>query len=338
VKKVVYGFFLALLLGPALSPAAPRGAYVRPNYVPLGEWARANVFGVHWLERDKTVELTGHGARLTFNVDSRSDARRAQINGVQVWLAFPILYQNGRAFISQIDLSGTLGPVLSPPVSPRGINIKTICLDPGHGGNDPGFQVGSSDEKKYTLLLAQEVRAQLKAAGFNVVMTRTTDIKIPLEDRPAMARRNGADLFVSLHFNSTEQGRNEAKGTEIFCLTPAGATSTNARGEGDTQWVAGNRNDEKNMLLAYQMQKSYERNLGVEDRGVKRARFQVLREATMPAILIEGGFMSHPAEGRKIFDPAYRRQMARAVVDGIQAYKRIIKGSPEPEAKETRSK
>jgi N-acetylmuramoyl-L-alanine amidase len=326
VKKAACAFLLALLLVPSLPAATPHGGRARPNYIQLGEWARANVFAVHWLERDKTIELTGHGSRLTFNVDPRSDARKAQINGVQVWLAMPVLNQNGRVLISQIDLSETLGPVLAPPRSPRGIKIKTICIDPGHGGNDPGFQVGSNDEKKYTFLLAQEARTQLKAAGFNVVFTRNTDVKIPLEERPVIARKAGADLFVSLHFNATEQGRNDVKGTEIFCLTPAGAFSTNARGEGDTRWVIGNRNDEKNMLLAYQMQKSYEKNLGVEDRGVKRARFQVLREATMPAILIEGGFMSHPAEGKKIYDPVYRKQMARAIVEGILAYQKAIKG------------
>jgi N-acetylmuramoyl-L-alanine amidase len=325
VKKAASAFVFALLLAPWLY-AAPRGGNARPNYVSLSEWARANVFTIHWLERDKIVQLDGHGAHLTFNLDARSDARRAQINGVQTWLAFPILYQNGRALISQIDLENTLGPVLSPPRNRPGVEIKTICIDPGHGGNDPGYQVGSNDEKKYTLLLAQEVRTQLKAAGFNAVLTRTTDVKIPLEDRTIIAKRNGADLFVSVHFNSTETGRNEAKGTEIFCLTPAGATSTNARGEGDTRWVTGNRNDERNMLLAYQMQKSYSKSLNIEDRGVKRARFQILREATMPAILIEGGFMSHPAEGRKIYDSAYRKQMARAIVEGIQAYKKAVKG------------
>src|SRR4051812_34551298 len=107
---------LALLLVP-WSPAATRGGVVRPNYVSLSEWARANVFTVRWLERDKTLQLEGHGTRLTFNVEARSDARRAQINGVQTWLAFPILYQNGRALISQIDLTETLGPVLSPPAN-----------------------------------------------------------------------------------------------------------------------------------------------------------------------------------------------------------------------------
>jgi N-acetylmuramoyl-L-alanine amidase len=325
VKKAAYGLMLAWLLAPAMH-AETRGGYVRPNYVSLSEWARANVFTVHWMERDKTLQLDGPRAHLTFNVEARSDARRAQINGVQTWLAFPILYQNGRALISQIDLAETIGPVLSPPKSPGGFRIDTICLDPGHGGKDPGNRAGSNEEKKYTLLLAQEVGTQLRAAGFRAVLTRGGDSFVELSDRPAIARKRGADLFVSLHFNSTEDGRNEVKGTEIFCLTPAGATSTNARGEGDTRWVTGNRNDEKNMLLAYQMQKSYEKNLNIEDRGVKRARFQVLREASMPAILIEGGFMSHPGESRKLYDPAYRKQMAKAIVEGIQAYKKAVKG------------
>jgi N-acetylmuramoyl-L-alanine amidase len=83
----------------------------------------------------------------------------------------------------------------------------------------------------------------------------------------------------------------------------------------------------QNTFLAYQVQKSLTRTLDVEDRGVHRARFAVLRDAVMPAILIEGGFMSHPVEGRKIFDPAYRRQMARAIVDGVGAYKRAVEQS-----------
>jgi N-acetylmuramoyl-L-alanine amidase len=78
------------------------------------------------------------------------------------------------------------------------------------------------------------------------------------------------------------------------------------------------------MFLAYLLQRTLTKNLGVEDRGVHRARYAVLRDAVMPAVLIEGGFMSHPSEGKKIFDPAYRRQMAKAIVDGILAYKQAV--------------
>ena len=308
---------------PARKP--DRAPVAHGNYVRLDEWSRANEFQIRWLKRDETLQLSNRLARLVFIVDPRQDSCRAEINGVEVRLLVPLVYQNGAPFISQLDLDKTLRPVLLPPANARGIKIKTICLDPGHGGKDPGFIVGAHREKQYTLLLAQDLRDQLAKAGFKVRLTRTTDAFIPLPARPALARRSGADLFVSLHFNSTQAGRDEVKGTEVYCLTPVGAPSTNAQGEGaGAGWFAGNRHDEKNMLLAYQVQKSFAKSLQIEDRGVRRARYAVLRDATMPAILIEGGFMSHPVEGKKIFDPAYRRQMAQAIVSGITAYKKIV--------------
>ena len=295
-------------------------------YVRLGGWARANEFAVRWLERDRSLQLSNRLARLVFNVDPRLDCRRAAINGVEVWLAFPILYRNGATYISQLDLEDTLAPVLSPPANPPGLKVKTICLDPGHGGNDPGYRLGSRNEKDYTLWLGQELRDQLKRLGFTVLMTRGTDVKVPLDVRPELARRRGADLFISLHFNSAGAHHPEVDGTEVYCLTPEGAFSTNAGGEGNTRWCAGNRHNEKNMLLAYHIQKALVKHLGVDDRGVKRARYEVLRDAAMPAILIEAGFMSNPAESRRIFDPAYRRRMAQAIVEGILVYKRIVRG------------
>ena len=130
---------------------------------------------------------------------------------------------------------------------------------------------------------------------------------------------------MSLHFNAAPTSASTVRGAEVYCLTPAGAPSTNAQGEGaGAGWFAGNRFNEKNMFLAYQVQKSLTKNLAVEDRGVHRARFAVLRDAAMPAVLIEGGFMSHPVEGRKIFEAAYRREMARAIVGGLLAYKRQV--------------
>src|SRR5207247_442321 len=115
--------------------------------------------------------------------------------------------------------------------------------------------------------------------------------------------------------------KNEVKGAETYSLTPVGASSTNAGGEvTDGGHQPGNRFDDQNEYLAYVIQRSLRNNMGVEDRGVRRARFAVLRDAVMPAVLIEGGFMSHPAESQKIYNPAYRRQMAGAIVRGILAY------------------
>jgi N-acetylmuramoyl-L-alanine amidase len=285
------------------------------------DWARTHGFERRWLKRDESLELTDqHGTRWQFLVDSRE----ARLNNLQVWLLFPLAFHDGEPFISQSDLGHTLRPLFTPERNADGRKIKTICLDPGHGGKDPGNRVGARQEKDYVLRLAFELRDQLKRAGFKVYLTRSTDTFIELPDRPGIARRRQADLFVSLHFNATGEGRSEAKGAEVYALTPAGAPSTNARGEGGGGPAPGNKFDGKNILLAHEIQKSLVHQLAVEDRGVRRARFAVLRDAAMPATLIEAGFMSHPVEGKKIYDAGYRRQMARAIADGIASYKRIV--------------
>ncbi len=134
-----------------------------------------------------------------------------------------------------------------------------------------------------------------------------------------------ADLFISLHWNSAGQGGSEVKGVETYCLTPAGAPSSNTGNDASgAETRAGNRFNAENLYLAYVLQRSLMRELGVEDRGVHRARFAVLCPSVMPAVLIEGGYMSNPAESKKIYDAGYRRQMAKAIVNGVQSYKRQV--------------
>ncbi|MGA2864734.1 MAG: N-acetylmuramoyl-L-alanine amidase [Verrucomicrobiota bacterium] len=324
--KSVFALGLALAGGLACAQGGPRPAEQvqigGKEYLRLSDWARTNGLEVRWLKRDETLQLSSRSARLFLTVDSCE----ARINGIEVWLLAPIAARNGTAYIAQQDLQSTFHPILSPPrPNPRAGAIKTICLDPGHGGKDPGYCVGANEEKRHTLLLAQELRQQLTRAGFKVTLTRNSDSSVGLPARPELARRRHADLFVSLHFNAAEASPNSVQGTEVYCLTPAGACSTNARGEaGNASWCAGNQFDDKNLCLAYQMQKSLTKNLETHDRGVKRERFAVLRDAVMPAILIEAGFMSHPAEGRKLLEPAYRRQIARAIVEGLVAYKHLV--------------
>lgn len=289
------------------------------GYVRVTEWAKWQGLQWRWLKRDESFQLTNKTARLQFTVDSRE----ARFNGLQVWLLHPLVTQGNAVYISQLDVDTTFRPLLAAPRNDPGKKVRTICLDAGHGGRDPGNQAGGRREKDLTLRLASELREQLQKVGFKVVFSRTADKFIELSDRPALAQKRGADLFVSLHFNGAASSG--AQGSEVFCMTPAGAASTNARGEGaGSGSYAGNRNNPKNLLLAYQIQNSLVRTLNSEDRGVRRARFEVLREATMPAVLIEAGFLSHPVEGKKIFTVEYRRQMARAIVEGIQSYKKVV--------------
>ncbi len=317
-------FFASLFLvfGLVLARAA---VFDGQAYVPVADWARANGLHCAWLKRGDEMVATNRTTRLVFDVDSHY----VGINRVQVALSFPIANQKGVVMVAQFDLDAAIRPLLFPLRYVKPAAIQTICLDPGHGGRDAGNQAGWHFEKVYTLALAAELRDQLRQAGFDVIMTRSKDSYVELPDRPALANRRNADLFVSLHFNATPVGKNEVEGPQTYCITPVGASSTDAQGEGGNHGpTAANRHEDESLLLAYQIQKSLVGTLDTNDRGVRRARFAVLRDARMPAVLIEGGYMTNPYEGKKIYTTAYRRQMAQAIVKGILAYQKLTLAPP----------
>jgi len=297
-------------------------------YTPLADWADANGLRLVRSGRSEAVLVTNRLTRLLLAKDSRT----AQVNGVNIALSFPVAVDKGVAFIAQLDADKTIRPLVFPQM-PLARKIFTICLDPGHGGRDTGYRVGRffpRSEKTYTLALALELRSQLQSAGFNVILTRDKDIYPELPVRPDIANRKGADLFVSLHFNSFPADPASVQGPETYCITPVGAASSNdSEGAGAGHGAcAANRVEDKSLLLAYQVQRALVRDLGLTDRSVRRARFEVLRSAQMPAILIEAGYMSHPVEGKKIFDPAYRKQLAAAMVKGILNYQKLTAPPP----------
>jgi N-acetylmuramoyl-L-alanine amidase len=314
-SAVLFLLGLLLLTGPARADIINgRG------YVSLAVWARANGLGAFSLNSGTEYVLTNRNSRLIFNQDSADST----INGVNVRLSFPIA-KGG--LVSQSDADKTLRPLVFAQ-RPSARKVRTICLDPGHGGRDTGNRVGRffpRCEKTYTLALALELRRQLQLAGFNVILTRDKDVYPELPTRPDLANRRGADLFISLHFNSTPTDAGDVRGPETYCITPVGAASSNdAEREGlGAGPCAANRFEDKSLLLAFQVQRSLVNRLNANDRGVRRARFEVLRIAQMPAILIEGGYMSHPAEGRKIFDAGWRQRMAAAIVRGIVNYQKL---------------
>lgn len=315
-----------LICGSAWAGRSPIGSMPQARagqgegYVRLSDWARANGFEMRWLNGGQTVQLRNRSWQMIFP----SNSREAIMGPVHVCLSYPVIARGGSAYISQVDLETAIRPLLTPPRNAGGARIRNIVIDPGHGGKDPGNIVGSQQEKKYTLLMAQELADQLRKAGFNVSLTRTSDVFVELPLRPEIARRRAADLFISIHWNKLP-GNSQIRGAQTFCLTPAGASSSNSGGHGGAGSSPGNRNNAKNILLAYMVQRSLLHLPGMEDRGVRRARYWVLRDATMPAILIEGGFMSNPAEARRIYDAGYRRQMARAIVEGVLAYQKAVK-------------
>lgn len=218
-----------------------------------------------------------------------------------------------------------------------GANVRRIVVDAGHGGKDPGTRSGSLREKDIVLDIARLVRDELLAAGFEVIMTRDTDVFVPLEKRAFIANDSGADLFLSIHANAARNHR--ARGLETFYLNLADSPEAEevAARENATarvrmsempklieQIMNNNRIDESRELAGAMQQAMARRVLGREkhplNRGVKTAGFHVLLGAKMPAILVEVGFVSNRTEAKLLRTEAHRKKLARAIAEGVTGY------------------
>lgn len=286
--------------------------------VDLLVWGQKQGFVSRWNPRTGDLLLTNRWARLAF----KADTARLELDGVLVWLEWPVIKDRERPYLSAQDLNSVLNPLLKPAKYPAGKRIRRIALSAGHGGKDPGNMEGARQEKTYTLKLAREVEKRLRAAGFDVVQVRDRDEFVPLEERPARANRRQADLYLALHFNGAPSGSGTAQGAETFALTLNNGHSTNGGRSSGTQ--RGNRQDRENLLLAFQIHRMILNSAGLADRGVKHANFVELRDTQMPAAYVEGGFMDNREDSLKIFSDQERGQLADAIVDGIQAYRRLV--------------
>ena len=171
----------------------------------------------------------------------------------------------------------------------------------------------------------------LEAKGLRVVMTRDDDSFLPLEERADLANVAAADtIFVSLHFNSANDG-GRANGFEVYSITPQGAASTGDAAPAIDQFegAPGNEFEGCSLALATCVQHSLLGHIPQVDRGVRRARFAVLRLTRAPAILIEGGFLTNNQESREIDDPAWRERLAEAIAQGLENYRDVaVYGKP----------
>lgn len=254
----------------------------------------------------------------------RLDSREAILNGVRHWLSFPVRRKDGELWISRMDVSRTIDPVFRPLGVDGVRSFDTVVLDPGHGGHDKGASSALGLEKEFALDLARRVKSRLERAGLKVVLTRNSDIFIPLEGRPAVAAKYAKSIFVSIHFNDASW-RPAASGMEIFCIPPRGTPPTGqekplAR---DMEMLPGHNLEPQNFLLANTIFNSMRGKVSAMDRGVKRARFKVLQLAKVPAVLIEAGFLTNPGEARQIASSAWRDAMADAISNGILEYRKL---------------
>lgn len=289
---------------------------------------------------------------LVQNVTIDPQQIRIQLaEGVQ---AANYVLQNPFRLVFDVHPSAAVEVPTRPTEAPRDLpGIRTIVLDPGHGGTEVGA-IGPSgiQEKELTLQIARELSGKLgNALGVRVVLTRYDDANLEHVKRTAIANQNKADLFISIHLNSSLGAG--AHGAETYFLSQQ-ATDINAARRADAENLAGetatpdpeaaqdlelilwdlaqSRHMAESQRLANLIQNELNQALQLKNRGVKQAPFLVLKGAAMPAVLVELGFISNPDEEKKLQDPAYRDQLLDALTRSIGRYKALVDGENAPPA------
>jgi N-acetylmuramoyl-L-alanine amidase len=306
------------------------------------EWQVIKVDGRDFLSVDNIAKFYGFpdpvvdGPNIKLGSDRnelqfRVGSRELLLNGVRNWLSFPVFVRDEKILVSRIDLAKTIEPQLRPNMIKNLGRVQTIVLDPGHGGFDKGAISGYGYEKDYTLDVARLIRPLLQAKGFRVIMTRESDVFIPLELRARIANATHDSVFVSIHFNATDRDP-AATGFEIYSLTPRGAPSTHE------DWLTqmsiniqnGTEADAASVELSSCIYHSLLGHIGEFDRGIKRARFAVLRQTKIPAVLVECGFLTERGESRLIAKPEWRKRLADAVCTGIDNFRTLAENKKRP--------
>lgn len=225
------------------------------------------------------------------------DRHYALYNRIPIQLPAAVQYGPEKTYrVTPGTLRNIIAPLLTG-VYPRN-SIQRILIDPGHGGHDAGALGKSSKEKDLNFLLAGEIAAALRRAGFQVILSRGNDTFLTLKQRVALVRKVKADLFISVHHNSSKKNL-QASGIECFARRSPRPEDT---------------------VLAAMLQQELIHGTGSIDRGVKFANFAVLRNNPVPAVLIEAGFISNAAEEKNLNSPRWRQRAAQAVARAVMRF------------------
>mgnify|MGYP003639830403 CR=1 FL=1 len=285
---------------------------------------------VAWPEPGRRAVFSSAWTKL----EIEADKREITLNGLRLFLGDAVAAQGGKLYLSRVDLEVLVGPILrSATYASTRREPRTIVIDAGHGGKDGGTRNSKLklNEKAMALDVAQRLEALLEREGYKVIMSRSDDTFVDLEERAIHANKAKADLFVSIHFNAVVEG-SPVKGTETYIMTPQyqRSTSSGETDAGDKIGYPGNATDAWNAILGYQIHRQLLDELQTVDRGLKRARFVVLKLIDCPAVLVEAGYVSNEGEARKIATPAYRQKIAEALATGVARYAAQVRAAATP--------
>ena len=337
-----------LKLDPSLSTDIK--VYESVQYVPLIKLCET--YGIEWKWDNfiRTVIIAKNG-----KIVLRPGSDRILVNGEERRLSSPVVFTNGAVFVPVTFVKNDLGLIVEarPSVekgfekmpeirAPGKYSIKAIVIDAGHGGKDPGAigrRLGTR-EKYLTLSIAKKLKRILEDNGIRVIMTRDSDEFISLPERVRIANSSGADLFISVHINASRS--RSMNGFECYYLSEA--TNDNARAleafenatlktdEGTivehsssldkTLWdMKLTENRRESAQLAGDICSTVDNSLVTRNRGVKTARFYVIKFTRIPSVLAEVGYLSNKFEELKLKDDGYTDRMADIIAKGILTYK-----------------
>jgi N-acetylmuramoyl-L-alanine amidase len=322
----------AIIRGPATAIATRSLRMNGTLYIPVPAILRAYGLSLFTTDGSRYVFASD---RLQLEITPGSP--EAKINGETVRMDGPAAWVDGALMVPIYLAIQTLSARFPPeegPATPPGKGRIRVVLDPGHGGIDSGA-VGEkeTEEKAVVMEIARRVKTILEKRGFEVAMTRDTDVFIPLRGRARLANRRRAEIFVSIHANAAYN--QVAEGVETFYYAPAfdflsqslailenavlklEAGKENGEGDGNGEDGAIPGRMLKSVRLAQRIQNRLVDATEGPDRGVKGAEFYVLKYTRMPSILVETGFLSNKLENGLLQDAAYRVRVAESIAAGI---------------------
>ncbi|MDO5470235.1 MAG: N-acetylmuramoyl-L-alanine amidase [Akkermansia sp.] len=303
------------------APAAP-GTVAEPEYVPMEQLrsfykllpqAAGNTPGM------RTV--ANAGTALSFGPGKRD----LSIGGYRCLLSYPVKEDGaGDLLISRVDMVKLIDPILRPTYITERRLVRTIVLDPGHGGYDTGNNSAQVKEVDFCLQLADELKDALSKRGHHVVLTRNRNRHVSPQQRVSCANEADAPIFISLHLNN---GRADIQGIETYCAAPAEP--------GQTLRPA-NKHDAANAALAFALHSSLVAATEAQDGGIRRACFNQLNSVDCPSVLLQLGYASNPEEAARLATPEYRSKLVAAITEGVNTFARAINPDavipPTPEA------
>jgi N-acetylmuramoyl-L-alanine amidase len=327
------------LTGPAPTPSLAPPAAIVPPVIPPARAVPPPLLvarRVRWV-----LPLPLQGPRLTAEADS-DRASRSEVTLPAKPASPPKVQAPLPAAAASQNLAGGLSIARQ-----LGLGVSRIVIDPGHGGHDPGAKGNGTTEAEIVLDVALRLEKLLsKIEGVEVVLTRRDDQFVPLQERTAIANREGADLFLSIHANASNA--RSARGIETYFLNFASngnAAAVASRENATSQQTMGalqdvvkaialnSKLDESRDFATYVQREMIERvrpaNKTVKDLGVKQAPFVVLIGASMPSVLAEISFVTNPQEAKLLKSSTFRQRMAQALFDGIREYQGSLKRVPE---------